>query len=98
MGARGYILVKLKSPLSEDELWGLVKQFESMDDVEFAARVIGPYDFVLTIDTKSSLDAVKKQIDSQGEYKKLESLKIDNIFIKHREIKDLKIFDDLKQQ
>jgi transcriptional regulator of NAD metabolism len=96
MGARGYVLVKVKNPLTEDELWSLVKQFETIDDVEFAARVIGPYDFVLTIDTKTSLDAVKNKLEGQGVFEKLESLKIDNIFVKHREIKDLKILDDLK--
>ena len=95
MGARGYVLVKLKKPMSEDELWELVKQFESIDDVEFAARVIGPYDFVLTIDSKTSLDTVKKKIEDQGISNKLESLKIDNVFVKHREIKDLKILDDI---
>ena len=95
MGARGYVLVKLKKPMKEDKLWELVKQFESIDDVEFAARVIGPYDFVLTIDAKTSLETVKKKIDSHGVSKKLEALKIDNIFVKHREIKDLKILDDI---
>jgi len=96
MGARGYVLLKLKETASEDELWNLVKQFETIEDVEFAARVIGSYDFVLTIDTKSSLETVKQKIDSQGVYKKIESLKIDNVFVKHREIKDLKILDNLK--
>ncbi|UCB46950.1 MAG: hypothetical protein JSV25_05910 [Spirochaetota bacterium] len=95
MGARGYILVKLKKPMSEDELWEQVKLFESIDDVEFAARVIGLYDFVLTIDSKTSLDTVKKKIEDQGISNKLESLKIDNVFVKHREIKDLKILDDM---
>ena len=95
MGARGYVLVKLKKPMSEDELWELIKQFESIDDVEFAAHVIGPYDFVLTIDTKNSLESVIKKIDSHGVSKKVEALKIDNIFVKHREIKDLKILDDI---
>ena len=95
MGARGYILVKLKKTMSEDELWELIKQFESIEDVEFAARVIGPYDFVLTIDTKTSIETVIKKIETHVVSKKLESLKIDNIFVKHREIKDLKILDEI---
>ena len=95
MGARGYVLMKLKKSMSEDELWELIKEFESIDAVEFAARVIGPYDFVLTIDTKTSLETVINWINSHGVSKKLVSLKIDNIFVKHREIKDLKILDDI---
>jgi len=95
MGIRGYVIATLKEPMGEDELWELTKKLESMDDVEFAARVIGPYDFVLTVDTKQSLEAVVQRIETTGVFDSVVSLKIDDIFVKHREIKDLRIFNDL---
>ena len=95
MGIRGYVIATLKEPTGEDELWELTKKLESTEDVEFAARVIGPYDFVLTVDTKQSLEAVTQRIETAGVFESMVSLKIDDIFGKHREIKDLRIFNDL---
>ena len=95
MGIRGYVIAALKKPMGEDEMWALTKELESLEEVEFAARVIGPYDFVITIDTKQSLESAAKRIDDSGAFDSVVLLKIDDIFVKHREIKDLKILDEL---
>ncbi len=95
MGLRGYVIIKLNRSMNENELWDITKQFEAVDDIEFAAHVIGPYDFVLSIDTKRTFEKVIdeiKQVDVCGE---IVSLKINNVYDKHREIKDLKILNDL---
>lgn len=92
MGIRGYVIAKLKESMSENDLWELTKKFESLNDVEFAARVIGRYDFVLTIDTQETFEAALQRIEKFGAFEDTVSLKIDDIFVKHREIKDLEIF------
>ncbi len=95
MGVRGFIMVKLKKALDMDALWELTRRFEAMDDIEFAASVIGEYDFVLTVDTKGSFEKVLgavRQVETAGE---VIGLKVNNIYDKHREIKDLKILGEL---
>jgi len=95
MGTRGFIIVKLNKTLNENDLWELTKQYEAIDGIDFASNVIGQYDFVLSVDTKdlfeNIIDKIKKT-DSSGE---VLSLKINNVYDKHREIKDLKILNDL---
>jgi transcriptional regulator of NAD metabolism len=96
MGIRGYVIAKLKDSMNENELWELTKKLESLDDVEFAARVIGRYDFVLTIDTQETFAAAVERIEKSGAFEDTVALKIDDIFVKHREIKDMAILKDLK--
>jgi DNA-binding Lrp family transcriptional regulator len=95
MGIRGYVIAKLKEAMSEEALWELTKKLESLDDVEFASRVIGQYDFVLTVDTKDSFESAVKHIEETADLESAVSLKIDDIFVKHREIKDLNILKNL---
>lgn len=95
MGIRGYVIAGLKTRLSEEELWDLTKNLESIDDVEFAARVIGSYDFVITLDAKKSFDAVVKRIAETAPFERIETLKTDDTFVKHREIRDLEILKSL---
>jgi hypothetical protein len=92
---QGYILLKLNRELSETELWDLVKRYEAVEGVDFCAHVIGSYDFVLTVDTKRSLDGVARVIGETGTCTEVLSLKVNNSFVKHRELKDLKILEDL---
>jgi len=92
---RGYILVKLHEPLDHDALWELTRKYESIEGIEFASNVIGSYDYVLTVDTKDSFERViekARELNPQGN---TVGLKSNESFGKHREIKDLKIFNDL---
>ena len=95
MGIRGYVIAGLKARMSEDELWNLTKKLESLDEVEFAARVIGSYDFVITVDAKRSFDASVKRIAEAAPFERIVTLKTDDTFVKHREIRDLEILESL---
>ena len=92
---QGYLLLKLNRERSEPELWDLVKRYEAVEGVDFCAHVIGTFDFVLTVDTKRSLDGVAREIEETGTCSEVLSLKVNNSFVKHRELKDLKILEDL---
>jgi len=95
MGIRGYVIIKLKGISDTDRLWQLTKLYESIDGVDFADTVTGMYDFVLTVDTKRAFDAVIHEIKSLEKNSEVLSLQINNLFDKHREVKDLKLLKDL---
>ncbi|KPJ86906.1 MAG: hypothetical protein AMS17_10455 [Spirochaetes bacterium DG_61] len=102
MGARGYLILKLKDTADPEQLWELKTLYESIEGVEYASHVIGPYDFVVSVDLpylnkKLSIESVMEEIRKTETCEKLISLKINNVFIKHQEIKDLKILDQLSQ-
>jgi hypothetical protein len=92
---QGYLLIKLDREPSDAELWDLVKRYEGVEGVDYCARVIGVYDFVITVDTKRSLDSVAREIEETGTCAGVLSLKVHDTFVKHRELKDLKILEDL---
>jgi hypothetical protein len=81
--------------LTETELWNLVKRYEAVEGVDFCAHVIGTYDFVLAVDTKRSIESVAGEIEETGTCSEVLSLKVNNSFVKHRELKDLKILEDM---
>lgn len=95
MGLRGYVLVKLNKVLKSEKLWDLIKRYEAIDDIDFANNVIGIYDFVLTVDTKNPFEKVLDQIRKIEPDSEVVGLKVNNIYDKHREIKGLKILDEL---
>ncbi len=95
MGIRGYIIIKLEGTPDADRLWELTKLYESIDGVDFADTVTGMYDFVLTVDTKKTFEAVIHEVKELGTTANVLSLQINNLFDKHREIKDLKLLKDL---
>jgi hypothetical protein len=95
MGVRGYILVKLNKVQQSEKLWELIKRYESLDDIEFATNVVGNYDFVLTVDTKNPFEKVLDQIRKIEPDSEVVGLKVNNIYDKHREIKGLRILDEL---
>ena len=95
MGVRGYIIIKLSERLNNDDLWELTKRYESIDGIEFSDNVVGNYDFVLTIDTKKRIEEVLDKVKKTAKVDKAISLTTNNIFKKHREIKDLKILDNI---
>ncbi len=101
MGSRGYLIVKLKQHTEVDNLWEIKKQYESLEGVEFVDRVIGAYDFLLTLDlpfskkqltVESVLDTIKKDNNCA----EIISLKSDCNFGRHEEIKDLSILKELR--
>lgn len=94
MSARGFILIRLSETLSEDDLWELVKRCEVLDGVDRASRVIGEYDLVLAVDTTGTLDQVLERARalSRGT---VTGLEISDEFVRHREMRDLKILRDL---
>ena len=94
MSAQGFILVRLADTLSEEGLWELVWRFEDVEGVELASRVIGPFDFVLTVDTTGTLDQVLEQVRTVQEGEAT-GLKTSDEFIRHREMRDLKVLRDL---
>jgi hypothetical protein len=95
MGVRGYILVKINKFLDNEKLWELTKRYESVVDVEFATNVVGYYDFVITIETKNPFEMVLDQIKKIEPDSEVVGLKVNNIYDKHREIKGLKLLDEL---
>jgi hypothetical protein len=95
MGLRGYVLVKLHEPLDSKSLWKLTEEFESIEGIEFASNMIGVYDFVLSVDTKESLESIVERVRGLNPAGETVGLKTNDIFDKHREILDLKIFDEL---
>jgi len=92
---RSYILLKTGGTLTEEQLFELAKQYESIEGVEFASHVIGAYDYVLTIDAKESIEAVAQAVRETDTCAEILALKTNDVFIKHREMKDLKILDEL---
>jgi hypothetical protein len=95
VGLRGYILIKLHKPLDADGLWDLTEKYESIEGVEFASHVIGDYDFVLSVDTRESLESIIQKVRGCHAAADAMGLKINSSYDRHREIRDLKIFDDL---
>ncbi|MFW6180730.1 MAG: hypothetical protein ACOC8N_03190 [Spirochaetota bacterium] len=94
MSAQGFILIRLEETLSEDELWDLVTRCEALDGVDRASRVIGEYDLVLTVDTPGTLDQVLEQAGALRRCT-VTALKISDEFVRHREMRDLKVLRDL---
>ena len=92
---QGYLILKLRSEPPEGELWELVKLYEEIDGVDFCSHVVGPYDFVLTVDTRESIESVAGKVEETGTCSNILSLKVNNSFVKHRELKDLQILEDL---
>ena len=98
MGLRGFIVVKLHESLEHEELWELIKGYESMEGIEFASHVIGEYDFVLSVDTMESFESVIDRVRGSNPADRIIGLQISEEFDKHREIKDLNIFRELNRQ
>lgn len=93
---QGYLILKLKGSPSERELWELVKLYEGIEGVDFCSHVIGPYDFVLTVRSKEqSLDTITGKVERTATCEEILSLKVNDSFMKHRELKDLKILEEL---
>jgi len=102
MGARGYLILKVKDSADPDRLWELKNLYESFEGVELASHVVGPYDFVISIDLpyqkkKLSIESVVEKIKQTETCEDVISLKIHNVFVKHQEMKNLKILDQLSQ-
>jgi hypothetical protein len=94
MSVQGFILVKLTDPSDEGGLWELARRYESVDGIDRAARVIGPYDFVLTVDTTRTFEQVQARIDGEQAGEVL-GLKTSDTFVRHREMQDLKLLEEL---
>jgi len=102
MGIRGYLILKLKEQADSNRLWDLKNLYESIEGVEYASNVIGPYDFVVSLDLpfsnkKLTIERVLEKIKQTKTCDKILSLKINNVFVKHQELKDLKILNELQQ-
>ena len=95
MGTRGYVIIKMKGPSDTDRLWELTRKYEEIEGVDFADAVTGQYDFVLTVDTGKAFDIVIHEIKSVEKNTEVLSLQSSNLFDRHREIKDLKLLNDL---
>jgi hypothetical protein len=95
MGLRGYVLVKLHDPPHTDGLWELTKKYEDVEGVEFACRVIGAYDYVLSVDTVESMERVLEEVRGLVPSSEILGLTVDETYGKHRELRDLGIFEDL---
>jgi hypothetical protein len=95
VSVRGYILIRLARKLGQGEKWDLITRFESVEGVDFASSVIGPYDFVLNIDTPTTIERTLtflKDTCGDGEFF---PLTINDEFDKHREIQDLEILKNV---
>jgi hypothetical protein len=95
MSARGFILVTLpEESKNPDLLWELIKQYEEIEGVDFATRVLGPYDIVLTVDTTDTFENLLKEVRAARECEAV-GLKSTDQFTRHREVQDLRILNDL---
>lgn len=95
MGTRGYVLVKLKTSPEPERLWEYTERYENVHGVDFADRVVGEYDFVLTVDTKKAFDVVIQEIRRIEKNADILPLTSSNVFDKHREVKNLRLLNDL---
>jgi hypothetical protein len=95
MGLRGYVLVKLHETPGPDGLWELTKSYEEIEGIDFACRVIGAYDYVLTVDTSESMESIIEKVSGLDPKAETLSLTVDETYGKHRELRDLGIFEDL---
>ena len=102
MGKRGYLLLKanfstLNEDSVEDQIWNFIKKVEEIDDIEYASNTIGEYDFLISIDTLSSIESIAEKVKNIKPQwiKDITPLTENNIFKKHREIKDLSIFKNI---
>jgi len=93
---RGYILLKLKGNHTQDEIWDLIQSIEEIKDIEYVSHIIGLYDFIATVDTHSTLDAVAESFRKQSIFDQVITLKENNIFKKHRELKGLTLLEKLR--
>ena len=102
MGKRGYILLKadiasLDEKTADDQIWNLIQALENINDIEYVSNTIGEFDFIASIDTQKSIESVAedvKKIIPQW-IKDVIPLTENNLFKKHRELKDLEIFKNL---
>jgi hypothetical protein len=97
MGLRGFVLVKLQESPGHDRLWELTARYEKIEGIEFASRVIGDYDYVLSVDTQKPMEHIIEQVKGLCSGAETVGLTIDETYGKHRELRDLKIFEDLAQ-
>ena len=102
MGKRGYILLKTDTTFfnksdNEDKIWELIRKIENIEDVEFASNTIGKYDFLITIDTNETIESAAKKVEKILPEWIEETLLLteNNLFKKHRELKDLEIFNNM---
>jgi hypothetical protein len=95
MGLRGYVLVKLQGTPDCDGLWELTKNYEKIEGIDFACRVIGAYDYVLCVDTVESMESIIEKVRGLDPGAQTLGLTVDETYGKHRELRDLRIFEDL---
>jgi hypothetical protein len=97
MGLRGFVLVKLQETPDHERLWEITKGYEKIQGIEFASRVIGEYDYVLSVDTQKPMERIIEQVKRLCSGAEAVGLTIDETYGKHRELRDLKLFEDLAQ-
>ena len=95
MGLRGYVLVKLHETLETDGFWELTKRYEEIEGIDFACRVVGAYDYVLSVDTVESMERILERVSELDPGVETLGLTVDETYGKHRELRDLGIFEDL---
>jgi len=102
MGKRGYLLLKadlsiLNENSMNDQIWNLIQSIENIDGVEYVTNTVGEYDFIVSVDTQESIESVSKQTEKivPEWIKEIITLTENNFFNKHRELKDLEIFNNI---
>lgn len=95
MSVQGYVLVRLADSPGQSEEWELINRFEAIEGVDFASRVVGSYDFVLTIDTQTSIERTLTEIRKVHGNGDFVPLTTSDVFNRHREIRDLEILKNL---
>jgi hypothetical protein len=95
MSVQGYVLVRLTDTLGQAEEWELINRFEAIEGVDFASRVVGSYDFVLAIDTPTTIERTLTDIQKASGKGDFVPLTTSDVFNRHREIRDLEILRNL---
>ena len=102
MGQRGYLLLKadlsyLDEKAADEQIWDLIQSIEKIRGIEYVANTVGTYDFVATVDSQETIESVAEDVKNiiPDWIKEVTPLTENNLFKKHRELKDLEILDNM---
>ncbi len=98
MGIKGYLLIKDSAEVNEKIAWDRIKNLENIDGVTYSENLIGEYDYLIFLEVHKegeTLEAIAKKVKESFDFKEVKLLKINNHFLKHREIMEMEILNNI---